>query len=234
MRWLGGTLVAVAGAMAIAGTAAAAEYPVAVSDYTYTPNTITVAEGDAVRWNNPGNTQPHDVSFDDGSFVQPVPASQDLWSVTRSFPAAGTFRYHCSVHGSFMSGTVVVAQAQSGGGGSSGGSQGPSGQAGAQGQQQSAASTCTSQRRFQIRIRQPRGERLRSARVKVNGKSVAVSKRAVDGKTRLTAQVDLRGLPRGTYTVEITAVTVSGKRLTGTRAYQTCAGKLSSSSLPPL
>jgi hypothetical protein len=39
---------------------------------------------------------------------------------------------------------------------------------------------------------------------------------------RLRAPVDLRGLPRGRFTVRIVAVTRSGRRVTDTRRYVTC------------
>lgn len=38
--------------------------------------------------------------------------------------------------------------------------------------------------------------------------------------------VDLRGLPKGTFKVRITALTVTGKVIRGTRTYRTCRGKL--------
>lgn len=38
--------------------------------------------------------------------------------------------------------------------------------------------------------------------------------------------VDLRGLPKGTFTVRITALTVTGKVIKGSRKYRTCRGKL--------
>ena len=54
----------------------------------------------------------------------------------------------------------------------------------------------------------------------VNGKQARVSR----GK-RLTAPVDLRGLPKGRFAVRIISVTRTGKRLQGTRRYRTCAPK---------
>jgi alpha-D-xyloside xylohydrolase len=77
--------------------------------------------------------------------------------------------------------------------------------------------TCRSRRNFVIRLRAPRGQRLRTARVFVNGKRV----RVIRGK-RLRARVDLRGLPRGRYRVTVTAVTTRGKRIRETRRYRTC------------
>jgi hypothetical protein len=38
--------------------------------------------------------------------------------------------------------------------------------------------------------------------------------------------VDLRGLPKGRFTVRITALTRSGRTIRGTRKYRTCRGKL--------
>ena len=43
--------------------------------------------------------------------------------------------------------------------------------------------------------------------------------------TRLTAPVNLRGLPTGRYAVKIVATTASGRVIQGTRHYRTCARK---------
>jgi hypothetical protein len=83
-----------------------------------------------------------------------------------------------------------------------------------------SARRCVSRRRFRIRLRAPRGDKLRRAEVRVNGKRV----RVVRGR-RLTAPVDLRGLPRGRFKVEIRVATLSGRRLRGTRRYRTCVPK---------
>ena len=82
-----------------------------------------------------------------------------------------------------------------------------------------ARPACVSRRSFRIRLRVPVGTSVRSARVTVNGKRVPVSRGA-----RLTAPVDLRGLPAGAVKVRIRVVTTRGSVLTGTRTYQTCAG----------
>jgi hypothetical protein len=42
---------------------------------------------------------------------------------------------------------------------------------------------------------------------------------------RLTAPVDLRGLPKGRFTVKIVAVTSAGQKLSSSRRYRTCAPK---------
>jgi hypothetical protein len=63
----------------------------------------------------------------------------------------------------------------------------------------------------------------------VNGKRVAVVK-----KGRFTATADLRGLPKGRYTVKIVVTTTTGRRLMGIRAYHTCAPKPLPSGKPRL
>jgi hypothetical protein len=81
--------------------------------------------------------------------------------------------------------------------------------------------SCASRRRFSIRLHDPRGaERLTSAQVFVNGKRVAVRR----GK-RLRSRVDLRGLPRGRFTVRIVARTNRHRTLRASRRYRTCVPK---------
>jgi len=46
----------------------------------------------------------HTVTFDDG----PSSELQDKGSYSRAFNTAGTYKYHCQVHGTAMSGSVVV------------------------------------------------------------------------------------------------------------------------------
>ena len=79
---------------------------------------------------------------------------------------------------------------------------------------------CVSRRNFRIRLR--RG--LVSARVYVNRRRV----RTIRGR-RLRAPVDLRGLPRGRFTVRIVGRTRSGRRVVARRAYRTCVPRRDSS-----
>ena len=79
---------------------------------------------------------------------------------------------------------------------------------------------CVSRRKFRIRIRKRKGVVYETAIVFLNKKRV----RVVKGK-RLTAPVDLRGLPKGRITVQITVITTSGAIISGTRRYRTCAPK---------
>ena len=83
-----------------------------------------------------------------------------------------------------------------------------------------SAKRCVSRRAFRIRLRKRRGVTYRSATVSVNGRRVKV----VKGK-RLTAPVDLRGLPAGRVVVRVGLTLADGTRLSGKRTYRTCARK---------
>ena len=91
-----------------------------------------------------------------------------------------------------------------------------------------SARRCVSRRRFRIRLRTPRGVSITRVVVKVNRKTV----RTVRGR-RITAPVNLRGLPRGRFTVSIQITTADGRRVSGQRRYRTCAQKRRSRSSRP-
>lgn len=80
------------------------------------------------------------------------------------------------------------------------------------------AGACTSRRNFGIRLRAPRGSKLRSARVYVAGKRVKVRR----SRGRLRARVDLRGQPKRIVRVRIVATTTREKTVRRSRAYRTC------------
>lgn len=93
---------------------------------------------------------------------------------------------------------------------------------------------CVSRRNFKIRLKRPGDVRYIAAKVTVNGRQVRVTVaneqyRTIRGKIlqrrRLTAQVDLRGLPKGSFRVGITAVTKSLRTLRDARVYRTCEPK---------
>ena len=81
---------------------------------------------------------------------------------------------------------------------------------------------CLSRRRFSIRLRHPRGDRIKRAKVYVNGKRVKVIRRR---HRRPRAIVDLRGLRKRTVTVKIQVVTRKGRRLRELRRYHTCTSR---------
>jgi hypothetical protein len=80
---------------------------------------------------------------------------------------------------------------------------------------------CTSRRRFEIRLREPKGQTLVSAKVYVNGKQVKVRRKG----GRLRAIVDLRRLKKRRYTVKIVATTGQGRQVVSQRRYRTCTPK---------
>lgn len=88
---------------------------------------------------------------------------------------------------------------------------------------------CVSRRHFRIRLRSPKGARITSATVKLRGRTVATRR----GR-RITAPIDLRGLPKGRFTVSIRVVLDDGRVVTGTRAYRTCAPKRTGGTPPAI
>jgi hypothetical protein len=97
------------------------------------------------------------------------------------------------------------------------------------GKEYTALAPCVSRRNFTIRLRPPVGTVVRSVTVLVDGKAVRVTR-----GSRLTARVDLRGLPKGHVTVRITVVTTAGVRITGTRDYLTCSEPRGTPDSPPV
>ncbi|HEV2812517.1 MAG TPA: TIM-barrel domain-containing protein [Solirubrobacteraceae bacterium] len=78
--------------------------------------------------------------------------------------------------------------------------------------------SCRSRRRFVIRLVRPRRGRIVAARVYVNGRRVGT----VRARGRVLARVDLRGLPRGRFTVRIVVRTNRGRTYVAKRRYRTC------------
>lgn len=109
---------ALSGAAAAVVPALAADQDVQVADNSFTPASVTVAAGETVTF-RPGGDNPHNVRFVDGQFEQPAePTPAEDWPEappSRTFSAAGTYRYYCEAHGAAgtgMAGTVVVTSGQ--------------------------------------------------------------------------------------------------------------------------
>jgi plastocyanin len=86
---------------------------VTLADSSFLPANLTVAVGSKVTWkwdctDSYGYGCPvHNIVFDDGSNQQS--GTQDAGTYERIFPSAGTFNYHCAIHGaSVMSAKIVV------------------------------------------------------------------------------------------------------------------------------
>lgn len=76
---------------------------------SYSPSTITVKAGTAVKWTNTDANSAHTVTSKDGvTFSSGNIASGSSYTYTPS--TAGTFQYYCTIHGFAMSGTLVVTQ----------------------------------------------------------------------------------------------------------------------------
>jgi hypothetical protein len=84
-----------------------------VTNDAFTPASKIVNVGTQVTWTwntcsgdvYAGQTcVSHSVAFDDGV----ASSIQDKGSYSRIFTAAGTYAYHCAVHGAAMSGTITV------------------------------------------------------------------------------------------------------------------------------
>jgi hypothetical protein len=83
---------------------------VGIAFHAYDPDTVSVTEGDLVQWSWNGPDTNHSVTSDKGSGETFDSGVLDESGATFSyfFGAAGTYKYHCTVH-SGMHGTVVVA-----------------------------------------------------------------------------------------------------------------------------
>jgi plastocyanin len=93
----------------MAATTPGASTPVAtdavdITNFAFSPATITVKAGSTVVWTNVDSIQ-HDITFDGGDIASDDLNHNDTFSHT--FPTAGTFHYICSIH-PFMHGTVIV------------------------------------------------------------------------------------------------------------------------------
>lgn len=88
---------------------------ISVTNNVFSPASKTVAVGVAVQWawntcaggGIYGGTEvcgSHSVNFDDGTNSP----TQDQGTYNRTFTVAGTYNYHCVVHGAAMAGTITV------------------------------------------------------------------------------------------------------------------------------
>jgi plastocyanin len=91
---------------------------VTVGNNFFSPADLSVATGTTVTWSWAPGAVEHNVTFDDGEHS----ATQSAGSFPRTFSAAGTYPYHCTIHGAaVMHGTVTVTAGGTGGSGGGGG-----------------------------------------------------------------------------------------------------------------
>lgn len=84
--------------------ASASEVTITISNFAFSPETVTVAKGDTVIFVNEDDTI-HSVVADDGSFHSDGLDSGDKARFVLAAP--GKVAYHCGLH-PFMSGAIVV------------------------------------------------------------------------------------------------------------------------------
>ena len=95
---------------------------VTVGNNFFSPVDVSVAQGTTVTWQWAAGDVSHNVTFDD---LQNSP-TQSAGTYQRTFMTAGTFPYHCTIHGAaVMHGSVTVSSSSgssgTGGGGTGGG-----------------------------------------------------------------------------------------------------------------
>jgi LPXTG-motif cell wall-anchored protein len=97
---------------------AAASGGVTIADFSFSPASLTINQGDTVTWVNNGPT-PHSATANNGSFNTGILKAGQ--SASHTFAQAGTYSYFCQPH-PYMKATIVVQAAQTGGTSGDGGS----------------------------------------------------------------------------------------------------------------
>lgn len=86
-----------------------ADKGVTISNFQFTPKTVTIKAGGTVTWTNKEGA--HTVTADDNAWESPTLNAGKTFA--RQFTKPGTYPYHCSFHGSpggNMSGVVRVVR----------------------------------------------------------------------------------------------------------------------------
>lgn len=96
--------IAAVTALVSAGPAGAATKTVNIYGSGFSPKSVTVTQGDTVRWVNRDNAH-HQVLADKGQFVSPILSRNSIFAFT--FNAAGTYGYKDELHPK-LTGKVVV------------------------------------------------------------------------------------------------------------------------------
>ena len=78
---------------------------------SFSPTSVTIAVGGSVTWTWASGSLSHSVQFQTASAGDSLPSSSGVQSSGTfkvTFHQAGTFTYDCSIHGSAMTGTIIV------------------------------------------------------------------------------------------------------------------------------
>jgi len=79
---------------------------VEITDFAFTPETLTIAAGTTVTWENVEAGTIHTSNSDDAVWGSGTLNEGDEFSFT--FDETGAFPYFCTIHPDIMKGTVVV------------------------------------------------------------------------------------------------------------------------------
>lgn len=134
------------------------------------------------------------------------------------------------VSSALISATLPTAPGEkSSGAGSSGGSSG-TGKSGTSAYKEKlslpSAKQCLSVRLFQIHLQNPKYDPFKTVSVTIKGRKIATVRKG----NYVVATINLKGLPKGAFTIKIKATTVLGHTLSASRTYHTCIKKLKKSS----
>lgn len=104
---LGGATAGMTGAVILPGWAQTAPQAdaIAIDNFTFTPQTLTVKAGTNVTWTNRDDI-PHGIASDNNAFAKSKALDTDD-SYSFTFATPGTYKYFCYVH-PHMTGTIVV------------------------------------------------------------------------------------------------------------------------------
>jgi hypothetical protein len=89
-----------------------------------------------------------------------------------------------------------------------------------------SAKKCLSVRLFKIHLADPKYDPLKKVTVTIKGRKIATSHKG----NYVVTTINLRGLPKGAFTIKIHATTVLGHHLSAERTYHTCIRKSKRSS----
>jgi adhesin/invasin len=102
----------IAGAPSVTFTTTAIVAPltaaVDVGNNFFSPENVLIKAGGQVTWTWAVGSIQHNVTFTSGATPPADIGTRTSGSISRPFPAADTYNYHCTIHPSVMTGTVVV------------------------------------------------------------------------------------------------------------------------------
>ena len=85
----------------------ATDHTVTMKSLSFDPKRLDIKVGDSVQWQNKSLTE-HFAKFEDGEIDTGMVVPQKSSKLIQ-FSKAGDYKYHCSVHGKTMSGSIVVS-----------------------------------------------------------------------------------------------------------------------------